>query len=442
MAKGPASAKEIEDPPEQWQFTKKMWLVLGVQTLLMTSQIHLELNMSLLLVAQKSPWTKEAAGYHHFHSKPDPQSFTQNYNQAKLITPNLLSTLGESLEIHPRGLCQPRRAWELHWQSSYQEVQGQKADFQRPVHVPWWETAKRVRGQRRRQSRLGSPEPRFRPRGTPTRVLGSRGLGPKVSSAASRALIRFGCQGPAVGPQGAARRAGAQVAALSRAQGERRGGAARHRSGLGPGRGQAAPPPPPAHREPAVQPRGRGVDRAFCGRGAAELKRPRCRTSEAPRRPGGRRRAASSRRKPASRAPPQSVPYLGAERRGDERAAEGQGASRRRRRAGPPARRLPTRPARRYLRRRVGAANRKLESARGAAAALSAGRKRARRSPGSGSSRAPPTSPPLPPAGPRERSPQCSDSPEPPPRPGRFSRKRLQLILKEDNAKSNLPLHW
>ncbi|XP_044894029.1 translation initiation factor IF-2-like [Felis catus] len=207
------------------------------------------------------------------------------------------------------------------------------------------------------------------------------------------------------------------------------------------GRAGARPRPPPAHREPAVQPRGRGVDRAFCGRGAAELKRPRCRTSEAPRRPGGRRRAASSRKKPASRAPPQSVPYLGAERRGDERAAEGQGASRRRR-AGPPARRLPTRPARRYLRRRVGATNRKLESARGAAAALSAGRKRARRSPGSGSSRAPPTSPPLPPAGPRERSPQCSDSPEPPPRPGRFSRKRLQLILKEDNAKSNLPLHW
>lgn len=59
MAKGPASAKEIEDPPEQWQFTRKMWLVLGGQTLLMTSQIHLELNMSLLLVAQKSPWTKE-----------------------------------------------------------------------------------------------------------------------------------------------------------------------------------------------------------------------------------------------------------------------------------------------------------------------------------------------------------------------------------------------
>ncbi|XP_060460416.1 uncharacterized protein LOC132660630 [Panthera onca] len=277
------------------------------------------------------------------------------------------SSPAKYLETHPRGLCQPRRAWELHWQSSYQEVQGQKADFQRPVHVPWWERAKRGH----------------------------------TASAAE------GLPGTAAGW----------------------------------GRAGARPRPPPAHREPAVQPRCRGVDRAFCGRGAAELKRPRSRTSEPPRRPGGRRRAASSRKKPASRAPPQSVPYLGAERRGDERAAEGQGASRRRR-AGPPARRLPTRPAPRYLRRRVGAANRKLESARGAAAALSAGRKRARRSPGSGSSRAPPTSPPLPPAGPRERSPQCSHSPEPPSRPGRFSRKRLQLILKEDNAKSNLPLHW
>ncbi|XP_053058506.1 serine/arginine repetitive matrix protein 1-like [Acinonyx jubatus] len=356
---------------------------------------------------------------------PDPQSFTQNYNQAKLITPNLLSTLGEaSASQEERGSSTGKAATR--------KCKGRKQTFR-------GQYMSHVRGQRRRQRRLGSPEPRFRPRGTPTRVLGSRGLGPKVSSAASRALIRFGCQGPAVGPQGAARRAGAQVAALSRAHGERRGGAARHRRGLGPGPGQAAPPA--CSPEPAVQPRGRGVDRAFCGRGAAGLKRPRCRTSEAPRRPGGRRRAASSRKKPASRAPPPSVPYLGAERRGDERAAEGQGASRRRR-AGPPASRLPTRPARRYLRRRVGAANRKLESARGAAAALSAGRKRARRSPGSGSSRAPPTSPPLPPAGPRERSPQCSDSPEPPPRPGRFSRKRLQLILKEDNAKSNLPLHW
>ncbi|KAM9658943.1 uncharacterized protein ACIGJ3_012051 [Trichechus inunguis] len=74
-----------------------------------------------------------------------------------------------------------------------------------------------------------------------------------------------------------------------------------------------------------------------------------------------------------------------------------------------PARCPPTRPARRYLKRPGCAANRKLERARGSAAALSLGRKpRAprrlasagpRRSPGSAANHAPRTWSPLPPPG-------------------------------------------
>lgn len=55
MGKGPARTKEIEDPAGEWQFRRKMWLVLGGQILLMSSQIHLEPNMSLLLWPRSLP---------------------------------------------------------------------------------------------------------------------------------------------------------------------------------------------------------------------------------------------------------------------------------------------------------------------------------------------------------------------------------------------------
>ncbi|KAI5281945.1 B-Cell Linker Protein [Manis pentadactyla] len=87
--------------------------------------------------------------------------------------------------------------------------------------------------------------------------------------------------------------------------------------------------------------------------------------------------------------------------RGEEPAAEGRGSGRSAAQVCAPGR-PPLRPARRYLKRPGRAANRKLESSRGAAVALSPGRKRARRHPGSGSRQAPRTSPRTPPARPRE----------------------------------------
>nr|XP_035967050.1 proline-rich protein HaeIII subfamily 1-like [Halichoerus grypus] len=175
---------------------------------------------------------------------------------------------------------------------------------------------------------------------------------------------------------------------------------------------------------------GAGTERSA----SAAPRRPHLRTPEPPGRPGGRRRAASSRKKPASRAPPGSVPYLGAEQRSEERAAGGRGPGRRSR-AGLPARHPPTRPARRYLRRPGGAANRKLESARGAAAALSPGRPEAR--PPQPGVRLQPGSSEFASAATRqarERLLPCSDLLEFPPSPGRFpspllaSPQRLNLL--------------
>lgn len=94
-------------------------------------------------------------------------------------------------------------------------------------------------------------------------AAGAAGRGPKVSLAASRALIGFRGQGPVVGPKGAALGAGGQLAARGRAHGKRRGGAVRHRSQPGPGPGQAAPPGRLSWS------RRRGGDRAFCERSAA-----------------------------------------------------------------------------------------------------------------------------------------------------------------------------
>ncbi|XP_057172616.1 translation initiation factor IF-2-like [Ursus arctos] len=280
----------------------------------------------------------------------------------------------------------------------------------------------------------GKPRVEVRPPGAPARVLGSgaAGRGPKVSSAASRALIGFRGRGPAVGPKGAARGAGGQLAARRRAHGKHRGGAARHRSqpGPGPDSGQAAPPAgsPGAGRAA----RGGGGDRAFCRHSAAAPERPHPGLPEAPGRPRGRRRAASARKKPASRAPPRSEPYLRAERRGDERAAEGRG------------------PGRRYLRRPGGAANRKLESARGAAAALSPRRPEAR-PPQPGVSLQPGSSELASAATrrARERLPRCSDLPEPPPSPGRFPRNVPEAaaapvfpVLMTDSTTSHSRPYW
>lgn len=113
-----------------------------------------------------------------------------------------------------------------------------------------------------------------------------------------------------------------------------------------------------------MQPRGRGVDRAFCGRGAAAPARPHLR-DPAPARPEEESRLLTEEARQPRAAPVGALPGRGAERRrAGNRAARAEP---------PPPRRSacpPTRPARRYLRRRLGAANRKLESARGAAAAL------------------------------------------------------------------------
>lgn len=88
---------------------------------------------------------------------------------------------------------------------------------------------------------------------TPALGLGSAGCGLKISRTGSRALTGFRAQGHAVGPKGAARSAGAQVAARSGARRERRGGgcAAPQAAGLDPGE---AAPPARAPQEPAVQP--------------------------------------------------------------------------------------------------------------------------------------------------------------------------------------------
>nr|XP_036882259.1 5E5 antigen-like [Manis javanica] len=222
----------------------------------------------------------------------------------------------------------------------------------------------------------------------PPWAAGATGRGPKVSSAALRAL-GFGGQGHAVGRKGAARKSGAQVAALGRAHRKRRGGAAQHLSTLALGRDQAAPPA-----------RARRSLRG--GRGGVSVPSGRCCGGSAPQTPGGPVEVGRPPRKKLARlAPAQSVPSLGVQPGRGEQAAEGRGSGRSAAQVCAPGR-PPPRPARRYLKRPGRAVNRKLESSRGAAVALSPGRKRARRHPGSGSSQAPRTSPRIPPTRPRE----------------------------------------
>lgn len=192
---------------------------------------------------------------------------------------------------------------------------------------------------------------------------GATGRGPKVRSAASRALTGFRGQGHAVGRWG-------RPAGWNTGGGAGQGAQPAPRKGcraLLPGRagpGQALPAAG-AGREPAESPAagaGTGAPRArCCGVPGPDLPGP----------PGGRRRAASAGEKPGGLAPPQPVTYLGAERRGSEQpATERCGPGRRR--AGlpcpPPAHRArPPLPGAPLPGR---AANWKLERPRGAAAAM------------------------------------------------------------------------
>ncbi|XP_034850993.1 spidroin-2-like [Mirounga leonina] len=247
---------------------------------------------------------------------------------------------------------------------------------------------------------------------------GPRGAGPRSasqhrahSSGSGARALSWARRGRPSGLEGSWRRGAGRTAS-----------AAEGLSGTAASRGPARARPRPRAGSAGAG-GGAGTERSA----SAAPRRPHPRAPEPPGRPGGRRRAASSRKKPASRAPPRSVPYLGAEQRSDERAAGGRGPGRRSR-AGLPARHPPTRPARRYLRRPGGAANRKLESARGAAAALSPGRPEARPpqpgvslQPGSSEFASAATRQA------RERLQPCSDLLEFPPSPGRFPRSHRSL---------------
>lgn len=93
----------------------------------------------------------------------------------------------------------------------------------RPPHV---QDQKHSQGPRQAMCRfceLGSPEPRLPPRSASTPALGcevcrAATQGQQLSSSASRTLTVFRRQSHAVGAKGAARRAGAQVAALGGAR--------------------------------------------------------------------------------------------------------------------------------------------------------------------------------------------------------------------------------
>lgn len=160
----------------------------------------------------------------------------------------------------------------------------------------------------------------------PPWAAGATGRGPKVSSAAFRAL-GFGGQGHAVGRKGAARKSGAQVAALGRAHRKRRGGAAQHLSTLALGRDQAAPP---ARARRSLRGGRGGVERP-------EREVLRRVGAPVPGRPSWRRAGPPGRSPPGSRRPSRCPPWACSPGEARSRQQRGAGRAAAPRRSAPPA---------------------------------------------------------------------------------------------------------
>lgn len=219
--------------------------------------------------------------------------------------------------------------------------------------------------------------------------------------------------GPCRGPEGGGPRGWRAVggAAQGARQAPRRGCPAPQPAGAGAGLGPGRAPGRLTGSRQCSPRRGRGPSVLPAQRGGARAPAPR-----PPRGPRPAPREEESRLRTEEARQPRAAPVGALPARGAERRRAGSRGAR----AGPP---QPRRPARRYLRRPGGAANRKLESARGAAAALSPRRPEAR-PPQPGVSLQPGSSELASAATrrARERLPGCSDLPEPPPSPGRFPR--------------------